>query len=243
MAGLHEGTGVDYVALDAFKRRGQAAAAHTEDIPELVRLRAVPFKPSRGESAFLIDCGDHYAAQVQEGLGTKRLVADAMIRIADSLACFLRGVGGGHLGIQSYKMRWCRNISRDAVAMIVNDMITVGALPTSIAMHLAVGDASWLADEMRAYGLLDGWRLACRESGCAYGHGETSELKGIINPDTAELSGSAIGVIRSGCRPLLPETIRPGDGIIFCESSGIHANCLTKAREIAAALPGGYLTA
>ena len=33
---------------------------------------------TRGESAYLIEAADHYLAHVEEGLGTKNLVADAM---------------------------------------------------------------------------------------------------------------------------------------------------------------------
>jgi phosphoribosylformylglycinamidine cyclo-ligase len=35
------------------------------------------------------------------------------------------------------------NIGIDTVATIVNDMITTGALPVSVAMHAGVGDAAW----------------------------------------------------------------------------------------------------
>ncbi|MDO8408042.1 MAG: AIR synthase related protein [bacterium] len=242
MADLDQATGVDYDVLDAFKRQALGAATHTENLPELAKLGVIPIAASRGESAYLLRVGDLHIAHVQECLGTKMLVADEMTRIADSLKYFLRDMWGGGLGIQGYKARWYKNISQDAVAMIVNDMIAVGALPISVGMYLAVGDAAWLADDMRSYGLVNGWRLACKEAGCAYGPGETPELGVVVRPGTADLAGSGVGLIAPGREPWLPERIAEGDSIIFCESSGIHANGLTKAREIADALPDGYLT-
>ena len=36
-----------------------------------------------------------------------------------------------------------RSIGIDTVATMVNDLITCGALPVSVAMHAAVGDGEW----------------------------------------------------------------------------------------------------
>ena len=55
---------------------------------------------------------------VAEALGTKNLVADAMYRLTGN--------------------RRSDHIAQDTVAMIVDDMISTGALPLSVAMHLAV---------------------------------------------------------------------------------------------------------
>jgi phosphoribosylformylglycinamidine cyclo-ligase len=50
------------------------------------------------------------------------------------------------------------NIGIDTVATIVNDLITTGALPISVAMHAAVGDSSWFASAQRAEDLARGFR-------------------------------------------------------------------------------------
>jgi phosphoribosylformylglycinamidine cyclo-ligase len=73
----------------------------------------------RGESCYLIEAEDHYMAHVEEGLGTKNLVADAVQ--AQSGTCHYRAIG------------------IDTVATIANDLITCGALPIAVAMHAAVG--------------------------------------------------------------------------------------------------------
>src|SRR6185312_10590444 len=128
------------------------------------------------ESAYLIETPDEYLAHVEEGLGTKNLIADAMLRLTGN--------------------SFYRNIGIDTVATIVNDLITTGALPISVAMHAAVGDAEWFADPRRAESLATGFAEACRAAGAVWGGGETPTLKGIVNPETIVLAGSAIGRIR-----------------------------------------------
>ena len=216
----YAGVGVDYEAMDPFKRLAQLAGRETAT--NILRLGFSEVEMSRGESAYLMDAGDHYVAHVEEGLGTKDLVADAMYRLTG----------------ESYYDR----IAQCTVAMIVNDMITLGALPLSVAMHLAVGVSSWFSDEKRCGDLIHGWEKACELARCAWGGGETPTLKGIVHPDTAVLSGSAVGVVKPKSRLINAANIRHGDAIVIIGSSGIHANGLTLAREIAEKLPKGYLT-
>jgi len=216
----YTGVGVDYEAMDPFKRLAQQAGRETANA--LLRLGFSEVEVSRGESAYLIDAGDHYVAHVEEGLGTKNLVADAMYRLT---------------GRSYYDA-----IAQCTVAMIVNDMITVGALPLSVAMHLAVGVSTWFNDEMRCNDLIRGWKRACELARCTWGGGETPTLKGIVYPGTAVLSGSAVGIVRPKSRLIQSANIQDGDSIVLISSSGIHANGLTLAREIAERLPGGYLT-
>ena len=222
MAGkmTYTGVGVDYEAMDPFKRLAQRAGRKTAKA--ILRLGFSEVERSRGESAYLMDAGDHYVAHVEEGLGTKDLVADAMYRLT---------------GRTYYDA-----IAQCTVAMIVNDMITVGALPLSVAMHLAVGVSTWFSDEKRCGDLIDGWKKACELARCTWGGGETPTLKGIVHPDTAVLSGSAVGIVKPKSRLINAANIEHGDAIVIIGSSGIHANGLTLAREIAEKLPSGYLT-
>ena len=140
----YESSGVRYDQLDAFKRACQRAAGATAGALAAHGYR----EPAavRGESAYLIEAEDHYLAHVEEGLGTKNLAADAVQ--AATGRCFYREIG------------------IDVVATIVNDLVTCGALPISVAMHAAVGDSGWFADAARAQqpgrwicrGLPPGWR-------------------------------------------------------------------------------------
>ncbi len=240
----YKGSGVDYDAMDPFKRAAQLAGKQTA--ANITRLNDGEFhevETSRGESAYLIEAAKSYFAHVEEGLGTKNLVADAMYRLT---------------GKSYYD-----HIAQDTVAMIVNDMITLGALPLSVAMHLAVGESKWFDDEKRCSDLIDGWKKACDLARCVWGGGETPTLKDVILPGAVVLSGSALGLVKPKDRLIKAENIQHGDSIILIESSGIHANGLTMSRRIAErkdgfwrrvahfflpdrvpmrALPKGYLT-
>jgi phosphoribosylformylglycinamidine cyclo-ligase len=125
--------------------------------------------------------------------------------------------------------------------MIVNDMITLGALPLAVAMHLGVGSSEWFRNEQRASDLIDGWRRACELARCAWGGGETPTLSGVVESSTAVVAGSAIGMVKPKDR-LIRANIHAGDAIVVFESSGIHANGLTLARAVAERAPNGYLS-
>jgi len=211
--------GVDYDTMDRFKRMAQLTARETAG--NISRFGFSEVKMSRGESVYLVETPDSYLAQVEEGLGTKNLVADAMYLLT---------------GKSYYD-----HVAQDTVAMIVNDMITLGALPLSVVMHLAVGASDWFNDEKRSRDLVRGWKKACRLARCAWGGGETPTLKGVVLPKAVVLSGSAIGIVKPKER-LITVNIQHGDAIILVESSGIQANGLTMARKIAKKLPDGYLT-
>ncbi|MDR1789655.1 MAG: phosphoribosylformylglycinamidine cyclo-ligase [Opitutaceae bacterium] len=215
----YEASGVNYDQLDAFKRACQQAASETTR-----NLAARGYaEPSgvRGESAYLIEAGDHFLAHVEEGLGTKNLVADAVLR---------------ETGENFYAA-----IATDTVATIVNDLVTCGALPVSVAMHAAAGDSAWFADTARMTALVNGWRDACNLCGAVWGGGETPTLRGIVNAEALVLAGSAIGRIFPKSNRVTG-TVSDGDAIVFLASSGVQTNGLSLCRLIADKLPQGYRT-
>jgi phosphoribosylformylglycinamidine cyclo-ligase len=215
----YEASGVRYDQLDAFKRACQRAARTTANA--LAQHGYSEPAETRGESAYLLEAADHYLAHVEEGLGTKNLVADAVAAATGKT--------------------WYREIGIDTVATIVNDVITSGALPISIAMHAAVGDSAWFADEARAAALVEGFAEGCRASGAVWGGGETPTLRGVVNPSTIVLAGSAVGKIAPKRLRVIGD-IHDGDAIVFLASSGIQTNGLTLCRQIAERLPNGYMT-
>ena len=218
MSLTYESAGVNYDRLDAFKRACQQAARTT-----IGALNAHGYREpetTRGESAYLIEADNEYLAHVEEGLGTKNLVADAMARLTGK--CFYHAIGV------------------DTVATMVNDLITCGALPISIAMHAAVGDSDWFADEHRAAELARGFADACKASGAVWGGGETPTLKGIVQPEAIVLAGSAVGKITPKDNRIIGD-IEDGDAIIFLASSGVQTNGLTLCRKLAEQHPQGYL--
>lgn len=210
--------GVDYGPLDAFKRACQREARST-----IGTLKAHGYaEPAdvRGESAYLLEADDHYLAHVEEGLGSKNLIADAMAKLTS----------------RSYY----RAIGIDTVATIVNDLVTCGAMPVSVAMHAGVGDSAWFEDRDRAADLAAGFAEGCRQAGAVWGGGETPTLKGIVDPQTIVLAGSAVGTISPKSRRV-SGTISDGDAIIFLASSGVQTNGLTLCRAAAERVEEGYL--
>ena len=219
MALTYESSGVHYDRLDAFKRACQRAARTTAGALEAHGY--IEPGSTRGESAYLMEADDHFLAHVEEGLGTKNLVADAMQAATGKT--------------------FYREIGIDTVATIVNDIITCGALPISVAMHAAVGASEWFADEARANALVEGFAEACRHSGAVWGGGETPTLSGIVTRETIVLAGSAIGKIEPKHLRIVGD-VHDGDAIIFLASSGVQTNGLTLCRRLAERLPQGYLT-
>src|SRR3954465_12461939 len=187
----YEASGVRYDQLDAFKRACQKAAKTTANL--LKDHGYAEPATTRGESAYLIEAADHFLAHVEEGLGTKNLVADAVY--AATGQCFYR------------------EIAIDTVATMVNDLITCGALPISVAMHAAVGDSGWFANTKLAEDLAAGFAHGCHESQAVWGGGETPALKGIVNPETIVLAGSALGQSTPKSHRITG-TLHDGDAII-----------------------------
>jgi phosphoribosylformylglycinamidine cyclo-ligase len=215
----YEQSGVRYDALDAFKRACQRHAATT--VAALGPLGLAEPRSVRGESAYLIETPSEYLAHVEEGLGTKNLVADAMLDLAE----------------QSHYA----SIGIDTVATIVNDLITTGAAPISVAMHAGVGDSGWFDNQRRADDLARGFAEGCRQAGAVWGGGETPALQGIVDPKSIVLAGSAIGRVAPKSNRIIGD-VRDGDAIILLASSGVHTNGLTLCRALAKRLPQGYLS-
>ncbi len=213
-------SGVDYSAMDPIKVMAQQQARATAG--QLGNFGATEVAASRGESAYVWEEPDAYRSLVIEGLGTKNLVADATRQFT----------GKTHYDA----------IAQDTIAMVVNDLIVVGALPQVVNAYFAIGDSAWMNDRERASDLIHGWAAACELAGATWGGGETPTLKGIIAPETIDLGGSAVGVVNPKERLVLGDRLAAGDAIVLVASSGIHANGLTMARSIADKLPEGYAT-
>jgi phosphoribosylformylglycinamidine cyclo-ligase len=212
--------GVDYASIDPLKIRAQQAAAATAG--QLARHGLTEVAASRGESAYVVDCGEFYLASITECLGTKALVADAM-----------RAVTG-----RTYYDR----IAQDTLAMAINDLITVGATPVSVHAYWATGGSDWFNDAERARDLVDGWRAACERCGVAWGGGETPALAGVVESGRIDLAASCVGLVRPKSRLTLGARLAAGDAIVLLASSGIHANGISLARKLVDRLPDGWRT-
>lgn len=177
---------------------------------------------TRGESAYVFDMGNMWGALVQEGLGTKSLIAQSIYE----------STGKNHFAA----------IAQDTVACIINDLISVGATPVVLNAYWTSSSYAWLTDHNLAEEFIKGWRMACDKAKVVWGGGETQSLSGIIEKDKLEFAGSAFGVITSKQRLIQDKHLRSGDAIVLIESNGVHANGISLAREIANTLPDGYST-
>jgi phosphoribosylformylglycinamidine cyclo-ligase len=195
-------SGVDYDVLDEVKREAIALAAATA--PLLAASSGAEVGESRGSSAYVFEVHGTTLALVVEGLGTKSIIASDYLDAT---------------GISRFA-----DIAQDAVAAIVNDVISVGASPLVVTAYFATGDAAWYSHRDRSLDLLNGWRAACEEAGAVWGGGESPALPGIVTPGAIELAGSALGLVPPGRAPVLGRDIAAGDKIILVPSSGLHAN-------------------
>lgn len=215
----YSSSGVNYETLDPVKKFAQNAALDTSK--NLKEKGFTEITDTRGESAYVWKQGTTLMATVIEGLGTKNLVADA---------------------VRKKGKTYYQNIAHDTVSAIINDLISVGARPLTIHAYWAVGDSKWLADEERTRDLIKGWRDACDFAGVSWGGGETPTYSGIINPETIDLGGSAVGFIKNKKQLITDKKIKERDRIIFIKSNGINVNGLSLARAVAKKLPQGFHT-
>jgi phosphoribosylformylglycinamidine cyclo-ligase len=213
-------SGVDYGRIDPLKIAAQRAALATG--AQLDGHGFSEVSASRGESAFVVDVGPFYLASIVECLGSKALVADAMAELT---------------GASAYA-----DIAQDTIAMAVNDLITVGATPLVVQAYWAAGGSDWFDDAQRSAALVAGWQRACELCGVAWGGGETPALAGIVEHGRVDLAASCTGIVSPKPRLTLGEHLAPGDAIVLLASSGIHANGVSLARQVAERLPRGYLT-
>lgn len=213
-------SGVNYEDLDPIKKLAQDAGLATSK--NLLKSSFSEISDSRGESAFVWKQGNTLMASVIEGLGTKNLVADITSKITDKTYYDI--------------------IGHDTVATIINDLATCGAKPLTINAYWAVGDSGWFGNIKRTKDLINGWKNACNLANVTWGGGETPTLQGIIEENSIDLAGSAIGII-SGAKNLITDRkLRSGDRILLLHSNGVNANGLSLARQLAKKLPKGYAT-
>jgi phosphoribosylformylglycinamidine cyclo-ligase len=207
--------------LDAGKRLAMDAALATS---VLLRSRTGgrALDESRGEPAFVFEHAGQALALVLEGLGTKSIIARMVAQ---------------EQGVNRF-----RDVAYDSVAAIVNDLCCVGAHPLVLNAYFATGAPDWFAHGEWQRALIDGWRAACEDAGCAWGGGESPTLPGLVAAQDIELAGCAVGALPAGQAPILGGDLAAGDEIVLVASNGLHANGASLARKVAEGLPRGFAT-
>jgi phosphoribosylformylglycinamidine cyclo-ligase len=152
---------------------------------------------------------DPVLASAADGVGTKVLVAQALDRHD--------------------------TVGLDLVAMVVDDLVVVGAEPLFLLDYLAVGQL----DPERAAAVVAGVAEGCRLARCALLGGETAEHPDALPPDGYDLAGFAVGVAERE-RLLGPDRVQPSDVLLGLASTGLHANGFSLARRALVRAGVGY---
>jgi phosphoribosylformylglycinamidine cyclo-ligase len=118
-------------------------------------------------------------------------------------------------------------IGIDLVAMVVDDLVVVGAEPLFLTDYIATGKV--VPEKIAA--IVGGVAEGCVQAGCALVGGETAEHPGVMRPDEYDISGTGVGVVNADA-VLGPERVRPGDALVAMGSSGLHSNGYSLVRHV-----------
>ena len=118
-------------------------------------------------------------------------------------------------------------IGIDLVAMVVDDLVVVGAEPLFLTDYIATGKV--LPERIAA--IVSGISEGCVRAGCALVGGETAEHPGLMDPDEYDVSGTGVGVVNADAI-LGPDRVRPGDVLLALGSSGQHSNGYSLVRSV-----------
>jgi phosphoribosylformylglycinamidine cyclo-ligase len=199
------------VSEDAYARAGVSQGDADAAVASLVSALAAK---APGQSRQVLASG-HYANVVRldeatgialstDGVGTKLMVAE-------------------QLG------RW-DTVGIDCVAMNVNDVVCVGAVPLAMVDYLAVDRADPDVAGAIGTGLARGAELA----GIEIVGGELAQLGELING--LDLAGACFGTVALDSL-VTGASIEPGDPVIGLPSSGLHSNGYTLARSALGEIP------
>jgi phosphoribosylformylglycinamidine cyclo-ligase len=118
-------------------------------------------------------------------------------------------------------------IGVDLVAMVVDDLVVVGAEPLFLSDYIATGKVV----PERIAAIVAGIAEGCVQAGCALVGGETAEHPGVMAPDEYDVSATGVGVVNADA-VLGPDRVRAGDVLIGLASSGLHSNGYSLVRAI-----------
>lgn len=115
----------------------------------------------------------------------------------------------------------------DLVAMVVDDLVVVGAEPLFMTDYIACGRVV----PERIAAIVSGIAEGCKRAGVALLGGETAEHPGLLDPDEYDVAGAGTGVVEAD-KLLGAERVQEGDVVIAMRSSGLHSNGYSLARYV-----------
>jgi phosphoribosylformylglycinamidine cyclo-ligase len=111
----------------------------------------------------------------------------------------------------------------DCIAMNANDLVAAGVRPVAFVDYLAVDDP----DERFAEQIGDGLAAGAEAADLELVGGETAVMPEVVKG--LDLAGTCAGLAEKDA--VFEGSAEPGDALVGWESSGIHSNGLTLARE------------
>jgi phosphoribosylformylglycinamidine cyclo-ligase len=118
-------------------------------------------------------------------------------------------------------------IGIDLVAMVIDDLVVVGAEPLFMTDYIATGKV--VPEKVAA--IVSGIAEGCVQAGCALVGGETAEHPGVMGADEYDISGAGTGVVNADAM-LGPDRVQVGDVLIAMGSSGVHSNGYSLVRHV-----------
>ena len=172
-------------------------SALTSNLKETLKFRDVITES--GHFAALLRLGDKAIAMSTDGVGSKILVAELLDKYD--------------------------TVGIDCVAMVVNDILCVGAEPLAMVDYIAVEKPNPDIAALIGKGLADG----AEQAAIVMIGGETTSPPEIVN--NFDLAGTGIGIVDID-DIVTGENIMEGNILIGICSSGIHSNGLSLARKV-----------
>jgi phosphoribosylformylglycinamidine cyclo-ligase len=118
-------------------------------------------------------------------------------------------------------------IGIDLVAMVVDDLVVVGAEPLFLTDYIATGKV--VPEKIAA--IVSGIAEGCVQAGCALVGGETAEHPGVMRSEEYDVSGTGVGVVNADA-VLGPDRVAAGDVLVALGSSGLHSNGYSLVRQV-----------
>ena len=186
------------------KREAEAVNALKNIIPDKLKAE-IPI--SKGMFASLIECPEknHYLVTANDGAGTKPILAIAMNKFD--------------------------TIGIDMVAMVANDIATLGNVIDLTLMNYLPCQAKIQKEKITAE-IMKGVVAGCELAGAKIGKGETASVDEILGSPKSgygfDIAGVMTGFIEKN--NILQKKVKPGYKIIGFQSSGGHCNGYTGFR-------------
>lgn len=118
---------------------------------------------------------------------------------------------------------YLNTIGLDLVGMVVNDIITCGAIPMFMLDYYATHSIRGDTDFEESKEIIRGIATGCKWVKVALIGGETSEMPRLYEPHQFDLAGFGVGMVNEKCL-LGKHRVRPGDDILGFRSLGPHSN-------------------